>query len=154
MTQTEARNTAHAQTVKAVLTAFDTTAQGLTKDEAARRLAHYGPNRMLQDPRRNVVLRFLAHFHNVLIYVLILAAVVTAALGHWVDTGVILAVIIVNAVIGHIQEGRAEQAMEAIRDMLAPARGCAARWRARHAGGRGAGARRHCAARSGRPRAG
>lgn len=120
MTQTEARNTAHAQTVKAVLTAFDTTAQGLTKDEAARRLAHYGPNRMLQDPRRNVVLRFLAHFHNVLIYVLILAAGVTAALGHWVDTGVILAVIIVNAVIGHIQEGRAEQAMEAIRDMLAP----------------------------------
>jgi hypothetical protein len=71
-------------------------------------------------------LRFLAHFHNVLIYVLIGAAVVTAALQHWVDTGVILAVVIVNAVIGFVQEGRAEQAMEAIRDMLAPRGGCCA----------------------------
>ncbi len=121
--EAEARKTAHAQPAKAVLTAFDTTAKGLTSDEAARRLEQYGPNQMLQEARRNVVLRFLAHFHNVLIYVLILAAIVTAALGHWVDTGVILAVIIVNAVIGHIQEGRAEQAMEAIRDMLAPRAG-------------------------------
>jgi magnesium-transporting ATPase (P-type) len=66
------------------------------------------------------VLRFLAHFHNVLIYVLLASAAVTAALQHWIDTGVILAVVIVNAVIGYIQEGRAEQAMAAIRGMLAP----------------------------------
>ena len=96
------------------------TRDGLSGAEAARRLAEHGPNRLPEPPRRNPALRFLAHFHNVLIYVLIGAAAVTAALAHWVDTGVILAVVIVNAVIGFVQEGRAEQAMAAIRDMLAP----------------------------------
>jgi calcium-translocating P-type ATPase len=69
---------------------------------------------------RGPLVRFLRHFHNVLIYVLIGAAVVTGALQHWVDTGVILAVVLANAVIGFIQEGKAEAAMAAIRGMLAP----------------------------------
>ncbi|NBB82700.1 MAG: HAD-IC family P-type ATPase, partial [Alphaproteobacteria bacterium] len=85
-----------------------------------RRLAAHGPNRLPEPPPRHPVLRFLAHFHNVLIYVLIASAAVTAMLQHWVDTGVILAVVVVNAVIGYVQEGRAEQAMAAIRGMLAP----------------------------------
>ena len=93
---------------------------GLTTTEAARRLADIGPNRLPEPPKRSPFLRFLSHFHNVLIYVLIASAAVTGALQHWVDTGVILAVVIVNAVIGYIQEGRAEQAMDAIRGMLAP----------------------------------
>ncbi|MHA1547794.1 MAG: cation-transporting P-type ATPase, partial [Alphaproteobacteria bacterium] len=59
-------------------------------------------------------------FHDALTYVLIGATVVTALLGHWVDTQVILAVVLVNAVIGFLQEGKAENALEAIRDMLAP----------------------------------
>ncbi len=65
-------------------------------------------------------MRFLAQFHNVLIYVLLGAAAVTAGLQHWVDTAVILAVVLANAVIGYLQEGKAEQAMAAIRSMLAP----------------------------------
>ena len=93
---------------------------GLDTAEAARRLDEHGPNRLPEPPKRSALLRFLSHFHNVLIYVLIASATVTAALQHWVDTGVILAVVIVNAVIGYIQEGRAEQAMDAIRGMLAP----------------------------------
>ncbi len=64
--------------------------------------------------------RFLAQFENLLIYVLIAAAAVTAALGHWVDTGVILAVVLVNAVLGFLQEGKAERALDAIREMLSP----------------------------------
>ena len=65
-------------------------------------------------------MRFLLHFHNLLIYVLLVSAFITALLGHWVDTTVILAVVVLNAVIGVIQEGKAEKAMDAIRHMLAP----------------------------------
>jgi len=93
---------------------------GLTDAEAARRLESYGPNRLPAPRGRHPALRFLAHFHNVLIYVLMGAGIVTALLQHWIDTAVILAVVVVNALIGYIQEGRAEQAMEAIRNMLSP----------------------------------
>ncbi|MES2549219.1 MAG: cation-transporting P-type ATPase, partial [Pseudomonadota bacterium] len=93
---------------------------GLTATEAVRRLAEHGPNRLPDVRARGPVVRFLRQFHNVLIYVLIGAAVVTGALQHWVDTGVILAVVLANAVIGFIQEGKAESAMAAIRGMLAP----------------------------------
>lgn len=93
---------------------------GLTATEAARRLAAHGPNRLPEVQTRGPLLRFLVQFHNVLIYVLLGAAVVTGTLQHWVDTGVILAVVLANAIIGFIQEGKAEAAMAAIRGMLAP----------------------------------
>ncbi len=110
----------HARPVEESIAALCTATTGLSAAEARRRLDRHGPNRLPEPPQRSPLLRFLSHFHNVLIYVLIASAVVTAALQHWVDTGVILAVVIVNAVIGYIQEGRAERAMEAIRGMLAP----------------------------------
>jgi calcium-translocating P-type ATPase len=94
--------------------------EGLPGAEAAGRLAAHGPNRLPEARTRGPLLRFLAHFHNVLIYGLLGSAVVTAALQHWVDTGVILAVVLANAAIGFIQEGKAEAAMAAIRQMLAP----------------------------------
>jgi len=96
------------------------TAQGLSTDEARERHATHGPNRLPEPPRRSVLLRFLLQFHNVLIYVLLAAAAVTALLDHLVDTAVILAVVLVNAIIGILQEGKAEKAMDAIRQMLAP----------------------------------
>lgn len=111
---------AHAMAPEEVIAGLRTERGGLSCDEARQRLAERGANRLPEPPRRNAVLRFLAHFHNVLIYVLIGAAVITAGLGHFVDTGVILAVVIANAVIGFVQEGRAETAMDAIRHMLAP----------------------------------
>jgi len=110
----------HSLTVAAALEAAGSQAPGLTAAEAGRRLQAHGPNRLPEPPRPSALRRFLAHFHNILIYVLIGAAAITAALGHLVDTGVILAVVIANAVIGFLQEGRAEQAMAAIRGMLAP----------------------------------
>ena len=102
------------------LRALEATREGLTSEEAARRLAEHGPNRPPDPPKRSAFVRFLTHFHNVLIYVLIASAAVTAVLEHWVDTGVILAVVLANAIVGFVQEGRAEEAMEAIRGMLAP----------------------------------
>ena len=92
---------------------------GLSTAEAARRLEKYGANRLPEQARRHPVLRFLKHFHNILIYVLLAAAVITAALNHIADTLVILAVVIVTAIIGFVQEGKAEKAMDAIRHMLA-----------------------------------
>ncbi len=110
----------HATPAAECLAALDATPDGLTSPEAVARLAEHGPNRLPEVRARGPVLRFLLQFHNVLIYVLLGAAAVTAALQHWVDTGVILAVVLANAVIGFIQEGKAEAAMAAIRNMLAP----------------------------------
>ncbi|RGP35241.1 cation-transporting P-type ATPase [Pseudotabrizicola alkalilacus] len=110
----------HARPAADCLTALDTTEAGLTSAEAAQRLTTHGPNRLPEAHARGPLLRFAAQFHNVLIYVLLAAAVVTGALQHWVDTGVILAVVLANAIIGFVQEGKAETAMAAIRNMLAP----------------------------------
>ncbi|HEX2840524.1 cation-transporting P-type ATPase [Hyphomicrobium sp.] len=111
---------AHALPVEACFLALDARSEGLTATEAARRLEAHGRNELAQYRARRPLLRFLAQFHNVLIYVLLGAATVTAALQHWVDTGVILAVVLANAMIGFLQEGKAEAAMAAIRRMLAP----------------------------------
>jgi magnesium-transporting ATPase (P-type) len=117
---TQHATTWHDRPADEAVFALHTHGTGLTDREAAGRLETHGPNRLPAAPKRNLVLRFLAHFHNVLIYVLLGSAVVTASLGHVIDTSVILAVVIANGIIGFIQEGRAEQAMDAIRHMLAP----------------------------------
>jgi magnesium-transporting ATPase (P-type) len=93
---------------------------GLPEGEARRRLERFGPNRLPAVKGPGPLRRFLAQFDNVLIYVLLGAAGVTAALAHWVDTAVILGVVVINAVLGVIQEGKAERALDAIRNMLSP----------------------------------
>lgn len=110
----------HSRLAADCLSDLKTGAGGLTATEAAERLAAHGPNRLPEGQTRGPLRRFLVQFNNVLIYVLIGAAVVTGALQHWIDTGVILAVVLANAVIGFLQEGKAETAMAAIRQMLAP----------------------------------
>ncbi len=101
-----------------VLRALDTTSGGLSTEEAARRLTVHGPNRLRPPRQRGPVLRFLLQFHNVLIYVLLASAAITAMLGHVVDTSVILGVTLINAIVGFVQEGKAESALAAIRQML------------------------------------
>ncbi|WP_422367127.1 cation-transporting P-type ATPase [Pelagibius sp.] len=110
----------HALTAEEVLADRAGRASGLTPEEAQARLAEHGPNRLPAPKRPSALRRFLAQFHNLLIYVLLGAAALTAALGHWVDTQVILAVAVVNAIIGFVQEGKAAKALEAIRQMLSP----------------------------------
>ncbi|HXH08308.1 MAG TPA: cation-transporting P-type ATPase [Alphaproteobacteria bacterium] len=108
----------HSLPVEEVLKRVASRPEGLTPEEVERRLAEYGPNRLRPPSRRGPLLRFLAQFHNVLIYVLLGASFVTALLGHWVDTGVILGVVVISAIMGFIQEGKAEKALEGIRRML------------------------------------
>ena len=110
----------HALDADDALRRLATTRDGLAGDEAVRRLAADGPNRLPAAPRRGPLARFLLQFHNLLIYVLVVAAVVTFALGHVADTAVILGVVLANAIIGFVQEGKAEQALDAIRGMIDP----------------------------------
>lgn len=95
-------------------------AHGLDAEEAESRRQRFGPNRLPEPARRSALARLLAQFHNLLIYVLLAAGATTLLLRHWVDAGVILGVVVINAFIGFIQEGRAENAMAAIRAMLSP----------------------------------
>jgi calcium-translocating P-type ATPase len=94
-------------------------AEGLSAREAARRLARFGPNRLPAAPRRPAWRRFVDQFRSVLIQVLLVAAAVTALIGVHVDAVVIVAVVLINAWIGFVQEGKAESAMAALSKMLA-----------------------------------
>ncbi len=110
----------HAQSGEEVCAALATSLDGLAHDEAARRLDRFGPNELPPAARTHPVLRFLAQFNNALIYFLLSAAVAAIALGHVIDGAVIVVVVLVNAIVGFIQEGKAERALDAIRDMIAP----------------------------------
>lgn len=108
----------HTLDTESVWQALGTSPEGLTPEEVSRRLARYGENRLTEAKRRGPLRRFATQFHNVLIYVLLLAAGITALLGHWIDTAVILGVVLINALIGFIQEGRAEKALASVHRML------------------------------------
>ncbi len=108
----------HALEADEVLDRLASSSLGLSQAEAAQRLQRYGPNRLRPAKGRGPLLRLLSQFHNVLIYVLLAAGIMTLALAHWVDAGVIFAVVVLNALIGFVQEGKAEKALDAIRNML------------------------------------
>jgi magnesium-transporting ATPase (P-type) len=108
----------HALDIETVFHHVSSSPEGLSQQEAHHRLQSIGPNRLRPVQKKGPLARFFAQFHNVLIYVLMSAGVVTALLGHWVDSGVILGVVVINAIIGFIQEGKAEKALDAIRHML------------------------------------
>jgi len=110
----------HAVSAEEAMAARNCVPSGLSDEEASERLVQFGPNRLAPPKVRGPLVRFLAHFNNLLIYVLLGAAALTAALGHWTDTTVILAVAVFNAVIGFVQEGKAERALQAIKQLLSP----------------------------------
>ncbi len=111
----------HALTAEDTIKAVDTDDQtGLSSQEASSRLKVYGANKMPEAKRRGPVLRFFDQFNNVIIFVLLGAAVITGLLQHWTDTSVIVGVVLVNAIVGFIQEGRAERALLAVSSLLAP----------------------------------
>jgi magnesium-transporting ATPase (P-type) len=110
----------HAIPAQEALRALGSTRQGLSSEAAAQRLQAHGPNALPEAPRRHPILRFLAQFNNALIYFLLVAAVAAAILAHFIDAAVIAAVVVVNAVIGFVQEGKAEAALEAMRRMISP----------------------------------
>ncbi len=108
----------HCQSAQEALAALGSGTDGLDSGEAQRRLERYGPNTLPAAPKDSLLTRFARQFDNILIYVLLGAAVITALLNHWVDCSVIVGVVVINAIIGVIQEGKAERALDAIRNML------------------------------------
>ncbi len=113
-------NSRHSENIGTVLESLETTVKGLSAEEVSNRLDKYGLNQLPEPATRGPLVRFLYQFHNVLIYVLIAAGAVTALLGHWIDASVIFAVVFINSVIGFVQEGKAEDALRAIQNMLSP----------------------------------
>jgi magnesium-transporting ATPase (P-type) len=105
---------------EAVYAALETNGDGLEIQEANQRRRAQGSNQLPAAPRAHPLSRFLAQFNNTLIYFLLFAGAAAAFLGHMVDGMVIVAVVVINAVVGFVQEGKAEKALDAIRDMIAP----------------------------------
>ncbi len=110
----------HNLAVELVFKKLQSSPQGLNDTLAQARLRQYGENNLPQLKKQTLMRRVLQQFNHVLIYVLLVCAVITLLLGHFTDTGVILAVVFINALVGLIQEGKAEKAMNAIRHILAP----------------------------------
>ena len=95
-------------------------ASGLSTAEAARRLATHGANRLAETPPRPVWRKFLDQFRSLLVLILLAAAVLAALVGELKDALVIFVVVLLNATLGFVQEHRAENALAALRQMLAP----------------------------------
>ncbi|MEV4478906.1 HAD-IC family P-type ATPase [Micromonospora coxensis] len=109
----------HALAVHEVVLLLETDPdRGLTDDEAAARLARFGPNVLPAAARGGTLRRLLRQFQNPLVYVLLVAGVVTLLLAEYVDSAVIVGVVVVNAVIGFLQESKAESALDALRAMV------------------------------------
>jgi len=110
----------HATATDEALAALDSEPAGLGPAEAVRRRESCGPNRLPAAAPRSAWMRLLQQFRNLFIYVLLGSAAISLLLGHAVDAAVIFAVVLLNAAIGYVQEGRAEQALDAIRAMIDP----------------------------------
>ncbi|MCZ8233786.1 MAG: HAD-IC family P-type ATPase [Inhella sp.] len=110
----------HARSSTQALKALDSHLHGLSGVLARHRLEQHGPNRMPEAPAPSAWRRLARQFNNLLLMVLIAAAAITALMGHTLDSAVIAAVVLLNAVIGFAQEGKAERALQAIHHMLAP----------------------------------
>jgi magnesium-transporting ATPase (P-type) len=109
----------HAATADDALARLDANAStGLAAAEIGARRRRYGANRLPEAARRGVLLRFASQFNNILVYVLLGSGFVKLMLGLWVDASVIFGVVVINSVLGFVQEGKAEKALDSIRNML------------------------------------
>jgi magnesium-transporting ATPase (P-type) len=109
----------HALAADEVVKQFATNGEkGLDAAEASARLQKYGLNRLPEGKKRGPLMRFLAQFNNILVYVLLGAGFTKLMLNLWLDAAIIFAVVVLNGLLGFIQEGRAEKALDSIRNML------------------------------------
>jgi Ca2+-transporting ATPase len=110
----------HSQSADAVLSAKETTAEGLSSEEAQQRLAEHGRNEVVRGSERTLLDIFLSQFDSVLIWVLLAAAVLSAWAGFVIDAGLIIGIVVANGIFGFVQDYRAERSLEALRELTAP----------------------------------
>src|SRR5689334_1162867 len=109
----------HAVSADEVVRRLNTNAaRGLNTSDAAQRLAKFGPNRLPVGKKSGPFVRFLLQFNNILVYVLLAAGFVKVMTGLWLDAAIIFGVVIINSLLGFVQEGKAEKALDSIRNML------------------------------------
>ncbi|MBI5100412.1 MAG: cation-transporting P-type ATPase [Nitrospirae bacterium] len=106
--------------VKEVFQKLETSEKGLTEAEAKQRIAQYGPNKLAEEEKISKLKILLHQFTSPLIYILLIAGIVTLLLEEYIDSGVIFAVVILNAIIGFIQEYKAEESVRALKKMVVP----------------------------------
>ncbi len=112
---------AYRQTIPELLESQQTDLEkGLTSTEAEVRLEQFGPNSLREKKRETMLQKLLNQFKDFMVLILIAAAIVSGALGEWIDSAVILAIVVINAILGIIQEGKAEKAIEALQKMASP----------------------------------
>ncbi len=110
----------HSLPAEDALARLEVPAQGLSLEEVARRLEKYGPNELREKPRPTFLQLVLAQFNNFIVILLIIASVISALLGDWIEAGVIMLIVLLNAILGVVQESRAEESLAALKKMAAP----------------------------------
>ncbi|MBA3035994.1 MAG: HAD-IC family P-type ATPase, partial [Desulfobacterium sp.] len=110
----------HQKSTNEVVDELGSSAQGISSEEALKRFGEYGPNELKEKEKKTALAMFLDQFKDFMILILIAAAIISGFIGDLSDTIAIIVIVILNAVIGFIQEYRAEKAMAALKKMTAP----------------------------------
>ena len=105
----------HQKKANEIIEVMNSSVSGLSSDEAQKRLAEYGPNELKEKEKRTLFMMFLDQFKDFMILILIGAAIISGIIGEPADTIAIIVIVVLNAVIGFIQEYRAEKAMAALK---------------------------------------
>ncbi len=105
---------------KEVLAQLQSSTQGLTSEEARQRLDKFGENKLIEEHKIKLIKLFLQQFQNSIVWILILAMIISGIAKEWTDFGVIGAIVVLNAILGFVQEFKAEKAIEALKKTLSP----------------------------------
>ena len=110
----------HALKAEAVLQHLEVQHDGLSSEEVEKRLQHYGPNQLNEARRPGFLALLWAQLNNFVVILLIVASIISALLGDYVEAAAIMAIVVLNSVLGIVQEQRAEQALAALKKLAAP----------------------------------
>ena len=108
------------ETKEALFTSYQTDAHGLSGGEAQKRLAQYGENKLIEGKQKSVLRVFAEQFADLLVVILLIAAIISALTGGWEGTIVIITVLILNAILGTVQHFKAQKSLESLKALSAP----------------------------------